>query len=376
MDGTVKQQFAGNCGMETLVNTLAAAGGKFIVQDGSGTILALVDPEWGSTDSLTAQWPTLYLAGKLVQYQCSLNPPPGSFIINTLNGPAVAYINTVATTATNNDIIPPGSLVLNGYAFIGDNPDPDAAKTELVFWEDFDDDSTNSLPDSPTEYSPSYSSTPTWSVPTAYLLNPSYTTTSGTWAVITDSGSHVLNYTNPNPGCSSIHIPQPNSDIDVTLDFMYSERSPLKIGFRESENQCVYVKVRPTQNKVQLFRSDHNGDNDFIVERDITLPLQPPPPENRPYFPPFPGDNSEPPQWYQIHIQALDDSVHVWLRQRDSFSEERFASLWTSILVTGDTRTQLNSGSQGYFSLNVEGGTYSLDNITVSNRQAPTGGGQ
>jgi len=133
MDGTVKQQFAGNCGMETLVNTLAAAGGKFIVQDGSGTILALVDPEWGSTDSLTAQWPTLYLAGKLVQYQCSLNPPPGSFIINTLNGPAVAYINTVATTATNNDIIPPGSLVLNGYAFIGDNPDPEAKTTELVF---------------------------------------------------------------------------------------------------------------------------------------------------------------------------------------------------------------------------------------------------
>jgi hypothetical protein len=156
---------------------------------------------------------------------------------------------------------------------------------------------------------------------------------------------------------------------------MYSTHSPLKVGFRESASQCVYVKVRPLINKVQLFRSDHNDDDHIIADRDITLPLQPP--DNLPYFPAFAADVDQ--QWYQMHIQASGPSVHVWLRKREIGGS--LAALWTSVLyISADSqnRTVLDDdhGPQEYFSINVENGMYAVDNIVLTKRQALGGGSQ
>jgi len=346
--------------------TVAEDTPQFVLRNAEGDVVVRFDPEWTWSSSRTEdQWPTLYLAGDFIHHDWIvasegegegegdppvLEPPNGSLIVKDHEGTVVGYFSAVDDVVND---IPAGSLVVRGRAFQGGDPDPQMFKTELLVWDNFEDQELTV----PTVYSEDYyASLPPWDPVSGmndWIIaddspNPEHLVLKSNGAWSQNHSKDVIRIllppateANPNPG-----------DLDLTLDFeytgsAYSTRGYSRFVFRRNPEDMVYVELRDPENTGTITHIDLQKDEQTLLY-DGSTPLEDIPLSHIFYHAPdgtnMDGRDSNHPEtrlgplvpgtWYEMHIQAQGEVVRVWMRERDSSDKARRA--WAEVIPFHD----------------------------------------
>ncbi|HNR34432.1 MAG TPA: hypothetical protein PKO36_04585 [Candidatus Hydrogenedentes bacterium] len=283
-------------------------------------------------------------------------------------GTVVGYFSAIDDEVND---IPAGSLVVRGRAFQGADPDPQMFKTELLVWDNFEDQELTV----PTVYSEKY-----------YASAPPWDLVSGAndWIIVNDSPNpqhYVLksagSYVETTHESDRIRIEQEQPDLDVSFSFKFDDFSGTpptsgfgnaQILFRKSDNDSVFVR---------LYRRDDDAGGDPHVFTRLDLRCYDPDEDdksrtllNKNIYPdgillsticyPAPSGNCArvdpldpssmvyylgplvPNTWYEMHIQAQGAVVRVFMRERDA--QEKAKRAWATVIPNPPDPEDPNAG--------------------------------
>ena len=335
--------------------TVAEGRPQFVLRNAEDEVVVRFDPEWTWSSSRTEDvWPTLYLAGDFIHKDFAGTmpvPPAGSLIVKDHEENVVGYFSTVDDTSVT-PTIPAGSLVVKGRAFQGGDPDPQMFKTELLIWDNFEDEEVPT----PTVYSEKY-----------YATAPAWDPVSGAndW-IITDDSPNPQHYVLKSAGSyvqsthtsDRIRIAQEQEDLDVSFSFKFDDFSgelpdPPVFGrcqtlFRKSANDSVYIRLYRDNNAEdsrKFTRLDLRRYCAACQEQDVSL-LDPQIYPNGirlnqiNYKLPSGGNSGQvvgplvAGTWYEMHIQAQGTVVHVFMRERDT--QDKAKRAWATVIPDPD----------------------------------------